>query len=100
MVAIHSVRDYERWKLVFDERCEQRRDHGVRRHWVYRSVDDGAEVMVAMELDSREAAEQLLMAGDAQDWMDRTGIDIYPAVLVGEEVEAVDYSALGGPDTP
>jgi hypothetical protein len=100
MVAIHSVRDYDRWKRVFDEGCERRRDHGVRRHWIYRSVDDPDEVMVTLEFATRQEAEELLRVGDAQEWMDRIGIDIYPAILIGEEMEVFDYASLGGSGSP
>jgi hypothetical protein len=93
MVAVHPIDDYERWKAVFDDGQTRRGGNGVLRHWVYRSVDDEKEVMVAFEFESREAAENMLRQSDPELWMDRTGIDIYPAVMIGEQMEVVDYVA-------
>jgi hypothetical protein len=95
MLAVHPVPNYDRWKQVFDEGLDRRRSNGVIRHWVYRSVDDDCEVMVAFEFESREAAEHMLQEGDPQRWMDRTGIEMYPAMLIGEQMEVVDYRSSG-----
>jgi hypothetical protein len=47
LVVQHKVRDFDAWKLVFDEDESRRREHGAQRHWVYRTVEDPDDVVVA-----------------------------------------------------
>ena len=84
---IHSVRDYESFISRFHEGDGRRELRGIQRHWVHRSVDNPNEVMVTLELESRAEAEALLAAGEQiQAWIERAGVDIYPAVFIGEVV--------------
>jgi uncharacterized membrane protein YfcA len=47
LVARYKVRDFGAWRPIFDEQQPVRRDHGARRHWVYRTADDWDAVVVA-----------------------------------------------------
>ena len=92
LVAIHPVKDYDAWKQAFDSRFSVRGKSGVTRHWVFRSADNENEVLVAIEVDTTENAERLLTeTGDLKAYLDRVGIEIYPAVFIGEQVEVVEY---------
>ena len=82
---IHPVRDYDEFVQHFNESSAGRRARGIIRQWVHRAVDNPNEVMVTLELGSRVEAEALLAADDAvRGWFDRAGVDIYPAVFIGE----------------
>jgi hypothetical protein len=86
VTLIHSVPDYDRWAEIIREHREQA--PGVIRTSVFRSVDDPNEVMVDVELDSLDAAQNLLpSAHDLRDLLDRAGIEIYPPVFIGERVD-------------
>ena len=56
----HAVPDFDSWKRAFDADPMDRRKSGVRRYEVFRSLDDGDFVMIDLELDTREEAENLL----------------------------------------
>ncbi|HEX2384350.1 MAG TPA: hypothetical protein VHI95_17020 [Acidimicrobiales bacterium] len=84
LTIIHSVPDYDRWATVIREGRRER--PGVVSTSVFRSVDDPNEVMVDIELDSVEAAQQLLPS-NFRDLLDRAGIEIYPPVFIGELVD-------------
>ena len=85
VVMIHPVRDYDDFVRNFIESSEGRRTRGIVQHWVHRAVDNPNEVMVTLELGSRSEAEALLASDDAvRAWFERAGVDIYPAVFVGE----------------
>jgi hypothetical protein len=87
LVMIHSVRDFDEFLARFHEGDGRRELRGIVRHWVHRSVDNPSEVMVTLELESRSDAEALLAEGEViQAWIERAGIDIYPAVFIGEVV--------------
>jgi predicted DNA-binding protein (UPF0278 family) len=94
LVSICPVPDYDIWKTDIGGGVERRRRHGVTRHWVYRGLDDSNEVMLVLELPTMEHAKQLLASPDAgfRAWMERIGMDIYPAIFVGEHIEEVAYT--------
>lgn len=56
----HAVPDFENWKRAFDSDPMGRKNSGVRRHHVFRSVDDPNFVMIDLELGTLEEAEKLL----------------------------------------
>ena len=85
LVMIHSVSDYDQFIDRFREGDGRRELRGIVRHWVHRSVDNPSEVMVTLELETRAEAEALLAAGEQiQAWIERAGVDIYPAIFIGE----------------
>ena len=53
------IGSYPEWKKVFDEVAELRRKHGIRRHWVYRGVEDQNEVIVSTARISADRLEQI-----------------------------------------
>jgi hypothetical protein len=82
LTLIHCVPDYERWAEVV-------REHGglvpgVVSMTVYRSIDDPNEVMVEAELESADAARDLIPSTSLRDLLDRAGVEIYPPVFIGE----------------
>jgi hypothetical protein len=85
VTIIHSVPDYDRWVEVV--RNSRREVPGLVRRSVFRSMDDPNEVMVDMELDSADAAKELIPSVDLRQLLDRAGIEIYPPVFVGELIE-------------
>jgi hypothetical protein len=85
LTIIHSVPDYDRWAEVI--RDSQREVPGVMRMSVFRSVDDPNEVMIDVELESAQAARELLPSTNLRELLDRAGLEIYPPVFIGERVD-------------
>jgi hypothetical protein len=83
LTIIHCVPDFERWIAAINA---VRRPSSVK--WaVYRSVDDPNEVMVDDEVDSAEHGRELLSSVDLRELLDRAGVEIYPPVFIGEQVD-------------
>lgn len=57
----HVVSSFEAWKQAFDRDPVGRKAGGVRGHRVQRSVADLNFVMIDLEFDTVEAAEQFLL---------------------------------------
>jgi hypothetical protein len=89
LTAIYSVPDFDRWAEVV--RAAQRRVPGVERMTVHRSVDDPNEVMVELEVESVEIAQTVLKGQNLHDLLDRAGIEFYPPIFIGEQVDALSY---------
>ncbi len=54
----HRVRDYDKWKAVFDEDADNRAASGCRGARIFRSADDPEEVVVLFEWESIEKARE------------------------------------------
>ena len=91
LVVQHKVRDFAVWKPVFDEDESRRRAHGAQRHWLYRTVEDPNDVVVAVEFPSPDAAKSFMQDRGLRDAMQRGGVEGEPHVHLRDEVEAVDY---------
>jgi uncharacterized protein (DUF1330 family) len=91
LVVRHKVRDFGARKLVFDEDESRRREHGAQRHWVYRTVDDPDDVVVAVEFPSVDAARSCVQDPGLRDAMGRAGVHYEPHVHVRDEVEAIEH---------
>jgi len=86
LTVIQCVPDYERWRAVIRDAPRVEIPGRIRRT-VFRSVDDPNEVMVEIELESPEAAQQFLTSVDLRDVLDRAGVEVYPPVFIGERVD-------------
>ena len=93
----YRVADWDAWAAAMQEeesRLRQRREkYGMVRRYVYRSVDDPNEVMLVAEFRTREGAEGLLRDPDGmRSWNERTGLEVFPPVILGEEQAHLRYS--------
>jgi hypothetical protein len=58
----HPVPDFDGWKAAFDSDPVGRKQSGVRRYQILRSIDDPNYVMIDLEFDTVSEAEALLAA--------------------------------------
>jgi hypothetical protein len=88
VVAIHPVRDFAEFCAQFAAIDDRRDELGVLGTTVHRSVDNPNEVMVTIDMRSADHALAMLTGDDRmRGFMDRAGIDVYPAVFVGIAVQ-------------
>jgi hypothetical protein len=55
----HEVPDYDNWKKTFDSDPLGRETSGVKRYRILRAADDTNYVMIDLEFESAEAADQM-----------------------------------------
>ena len=58
----HPVPDYKNWKKAFDDDPVNRKQSGVRRYKIFRQSDNPNYVIIELEFDTMDAAENLLTA--------------------------------------
>jgi hypothetical protein len=64
---------------------------GVRRFWIYRALDDQAEVMILLQMATERQAEQWIRHPDAAAaFMAEAGVGAYPPLFVGRLVDAIE----------
>jgi hypothetical protein len=93
----HRVANYDGWKQAFDRDPMGRAQHGVVRHSIHRPVDAPDQVVIQLQLRTREQAETLLTALRAM-WA-RVGSDIGfgpdgVQARILDDVEAMEYPVI------
>jgi hypothetical protein len=90
VVAIYPVRDVDEFCAQLATTYTRRNELGVLRTSVHRSVDNPNELMVTFDMRSEADALALFTSDDrVRAWMDRAGVDAYPAFFVGAPVGSV-----------
>jgi heme-degrading monooxygenase HmoA len=93
LVAHFHVRDYDAWKVVFDEQEGLRRSHGGLEHRIYRDTRDGNRVVVHNEFPSEESASAFRDDPALKQAMIRAGVDGEAGFDVIQEAEHKVYAA-------
>jgi hypothetical protein len=64
---------------------------GVQRFWIYRALDDQAEVMILLQIATeRQAVQWVRHPGAAAAFMSEAGAGAYPPLFVGRLVQAIE----------
>ncbi|MDR3576855.1 MAG: hypothetical protein P4L50_23565 [Anaerolineaceae bacterium] len=87
----HSVPDFNRWKLAFDNDPAGRERAGVRRYQILRSVEDPFYVMIDLEFENETEARALL-ASMRVVWGQVAGkIIMNPKATIVEVIETKEF---------
>ena len=80
-IVRHTVADYEKWRLVFDEGEAYRRAAGATGvNQVYRDVDDPNTVTVVLEWDNAESVRKYMDDPVLRAGLQKAGVIGMPAV--------------------
>jgi hypothetical protein len=87
----HNVPDFNRWKKAFDSDPIGRKSSGVCRHRIFRPADDPNYVIIQLEFETLDAAEEAL-AALRKLWIDADGkIMVDPQTRILDVAEAIEY---------
>ena len=89
MFVRHSVRDYEAWKLVFDEVSDLRQRNGERSYQILRPDNDSKELFALFEWDSLDNARNYAASPELREAMGRAGVTGKPEIFFLEEAVRV-----------
>lgn len=85
----HKVRDYAKWKPMFDKHGSTRKAGGCKGGHLFRSADDPNEVVVLFEWDNLGKARQFVQSKDLREVMERAGVADQPDMYFLDEGERV-----------
>lgn len=74
VLVIHKVEDYEKWKPIYDENTDARRDNGSKGAHVLRNADNPNEVVILFEWDSLDNARKFYESKGLRDKMQSAGV--------------------------
>jgi heme-degrading monooxygenase HmoA len=83
----HKVRDFGKWKPLFDEHGATRRAAGSKGGYVLRSAEDPQEIVVLLEWDTVQKARQFTQSEDLKAAMERAGVADRPDIFLLDEVD-------------
>jgi ribosomal protein L35AE/L33A len=87
----HPVPNYEAWKQAFDNDPVGRKQSGVRRYRILRSMDDPNYVLIDLEFETKSEAASLL-AAMREVWGRVEGTVMWnPQARIVEVVESKEY---------
>jgi hypothetical protein len=85
LLVRQKVKDYAKWKQVFDEHAAVRVNVGSRGGYIYRNTDDPNEVFVLLEVTDLEKGRGFAKSEDLRKTMERAGVTDKPDVhFLGE----------------
>jgi quinol monooxygenase YgiN len=80
LLVTHEVKDYGRWRPIFDDHGQVRDEFGCLGEQVFRDADNPNAITILFEWDSLENADKFLNESNLREVMDSAGVINQPAV--------------------
>jgi quinol monooxygenase YgiN len=87
----HTVRDYGKWKKVYDELASMRREQGVTGASVHRDANDPLVMIVTHQFKDVNAARAFANSEELKSAMAKAGVSGPPEIWFGEDIERTPY---------
>jgi heme-degrading monooxygenase HmoA len=91
VLVIHTVEDYAKWKIVFDEHGTIRKAKGSKGASILSNTTVPDQIVIITEWEDMEAAKNFAEAEDLKIAMQKAGVVGIPAVYYLEEIERTQY---------
>ena len=85
----HKVKDFAKWKPVFDEHAAKRKANGSKGGRLFHSAKDPNEVVILFDWEDVGKARQFAESQELRQAMERAGVVGKPDLYFLEEVEKV-----------
>ena len=80
LLVRHSVQDFGKWKRVFDEHADARKNAGSKGGKLYQASDNPNDVTVVLQWDTIEHARKFAESPDLQSTMQNAGVTGQPQI--------------------
>ena len=84
LVIRHKVQDYAKWRPAFDADLGRQEAAGLRNPVVYRSTDDGTDIVMRWDARDRKSAMDFLDSTELREKMKQAGVLTAPEVFFQE----------------
>lgn len=87
MLIRHGVADFTLWRPFFDEHGTTRRANGSSGGRIFRSADDGNEVLILLEWDDLARARLFADSDDLRETLAAAGVTDQPEIWFLEDID-------------
>ncbi|AEG18009.1 cyclase [Methanobacterium paludis] len=91
VLVIHKVKDYAKWKPVYDEDGATRKAKGSKGSSLFRNANDPNHLIVLTEFEDMEKAKSFVESEDLKIAMQKAGVAGRPAVFYLEKLAKSTY---------
>ena len=85
LLVRHKVKDYALWKKFYDDHGGVRKAAGCQGTTVFRSTDDLQQVIILLEWDTLEKAQQFTSSTELRETMQKAGVIDIPDLYFLDE---------------
>jgi hypothetical protein len=82
VIISHKVKDYAKWRPIFDADLPRRQGAGLKNEKVFRAADDPNNIFIQSEVANPEQAAKMLNDPDLEAKMEQAGVITKPTVIV------------------
>ncbi len=86
MLIRYKVKDYAKWKPVYDEHAANRKVAGSKGARLFRKASDPDELVILFEWDSLDNAKKFAKSEDLRKMMEKAGVSDQPDIYFLEEI--------------
>ena len=90
-LAIQKIKDYDKWKEVFDEHGKVRMIKGSKGAIIYRNTNDPKQLVIITEWEDMESAKNFSLSEDLKATMEKAGVIGLPELHYLEEIAKTEY---------
>ena len=91
VLAIQKIKDYDKWKKVFDEHGDVRKTKGSKGAMIYRNSNDPKQLIIITEWENIDTAKNFALAEDLKIVMKKAGVICLPELYYLEGIEKTEY---------
>ena len=86
LIIRHKVKDYGKWRPMFDEHSLMQKAAGLSNPRVFRSADDKSEIVVVFDTKDTKRAKDFAASPDLRETMAKAGVMDDPTIYFLESV--------------
>ena len=87
MLIRHKIKDYNKWKPLFDKNGVHRKASGSKGGYLLRNADNSNEIVALFKWDDLTKARQFAQSDELKQAMQEAGVSDKPDVYFLDEVE-------------
>lgn len=87
MMVHHNVKDYDTWKIAFDEHSETRKAAGSKGGHLFRGDDNPNEVIAVLEFEDLDKAREFANSDNLREVMQNAGVEGPPTIVFMNAVD-------------
>ena len=91
VMVMHKVKDFEKWKSIYDEHGEMRKKLGSKGAFAFRNSKDPNEIIVMSQWEDIESANNFVESESLKNAMKKAGVMNKPQVYYLDEIERTSY---------